>query len=533
MSVLCVIDQKMTLEDVTRKVHLAAPLAYDNSNAHSMRVTVFNQDGTEADLTGISAVGSFMRLTDTGGTVTPINGTVTGNVAEVILPGSCYVVPGRFRFTLNLSELTPTTGIDDFSTSESYSKGDLVVYSGAVWRFTSAHSAGAWTGTDAVLDGNMRTALWVEGVVERNISGTIIDPGTPVGNIEQAIGAATAAATTATAAAGTANTAAQAANDAAAAAATAMAGAVRFDQSQTIPDGGTVARSNIGAADASVYVSTAAQVFTETAQGVARKNVGATAETVFEVITGNVPFDGTDGSGTNRNCTLTRVGQRYSFSRASAHSYNSDFSLLPAVHAANYQSSGSNYDTWSAEATLKLTPGKRYRLTARIVSGTFPQDTGTVAIMPRNESGTSLAAQPIRLHNGQYTTDFLFAGTYLAITAFVSAAFYTGETPIVFDLALTEITEDGRVSGTDPVIVAGSDCAYVCTGGTGGTVDTLSFTPCAVGVCSVRFVSGTTATVLTQPNTVKMPAWWTGVAASRTYEISIADGVYGVVTSWA
>lgn len=240
MSVFCVIDQKMTLEDVTRKVHLAAPLAYDNSNAHSMRVTVFNQDGTEADLTGISAVGSFMRLG--GNTVTPINGTVTGNVAEVVLPGSCYVVPGRFRFTLNLCELTPATGINDFSAATAYSKGDLVVYNGAVYRFTTAHSAGAWTGTDAVLDGNMRTALWVEGVVERNISGTIIDPGTPVGNIEQAISSALSAASTATAAAA----------DATAAAADATAAAshsVRYDTAQTLEDTDkATARGNIGAA---------------------------------------------------------------------------------------------------------------------------------------------------------------------------------------------------------------------------------------------------------------------------------------------
>lgn len=84
------------------------------------------------------------------------------------------------------------------------------------------------------------------------------------------------------------------------------------------------------------------------------------------------------------------------------------------------------------------------------------------------------------------------------------------------------------VSGTAPVITAIPGCSYTC-----GTLDSLDFTPCASGLCSVRFTSGTTPTQLVLPSTVKMPAWWTGCAANTTYEISIADGVYGVVGSWA
>ena len=62
-------------------------------------------------------------------------------------------------------------------------------------------------------NGTTRTVLWVEGFVERNTSGTIIDPGTPVGNIEQAIGNANAAASAANAAAETATQAASAAQN--------------------------------------------------------------------------------------------------------------------------------------------------------------------------------------------------------------------------------------------------------------------------------------------------------------------------------
>lgn len=38
---------------------------------------------------------------------------------------------------------------DDFSTSASYAAGDYVIYNGSLYRFTAAHAAGAWTGTDA------------------------------------------------------------------------------------------------------------------------------------------------------------------------------------------------------------------------------------------------------------------------------------------------------------------------------------------------------------------------------------------------
>lgn len=45
-----------------------------------------------------------------------------------------------------------------------------------------------------------------------------------------------------------------------------------------------------------------------------------------------------------------------------------------------------------------------------------------------------------------------------------------------------------------------------------------------------RFTSGSTATVLTLPNTVNMPSGFS-VEASKVYEISIIDN-YGTVTSW-
>lgn len=85
------------------------------------------------------------------------------------------------------------------------------------------------------------------------------------------------------------------------------------------------------------------------------------------------------------------------------------------------------------------------------------------------------------------------------------------------------------VTGTTPTITAQDNTRYVC-----GEVATLSFTPSATGICDVVFTSGSTATVLTVPNTVKWPAWFapTALEANTTYELNVMDGVYGAVGAW-
>ena len=83
------------------------------------------------------------------------------------------------------------------------------------------------------------------------------------------------------------------------------------------------------------------------------------------------------------------------------------------------------------------------------------------------------------------------------------------------------------VSGMSPKINAVHNTVYVC-----GEVLSLDFTPCTDGVCDVIFTSGTTPTLLTMPDSVRMPKNFT-VLDNRTYEINILNGIYGVVTSWA
>lgn len=88
-------------------------------------------------------------------------------------------------------------------------------------------------------------------------------------------------------------------------------------------------------------------------------------------------------------------------------------------------------------------------------------------------------------------------------------------------------TKSVEVTGTDVIITAVSNTRYIC-----GELSTLDFTPSVTGISDVIFTSGSSKTILTLPSTVKMPDWFE-VETNMTYEISIADGVYGVVTSWA
>ena len=164
MSVHCLVEATARLDEPTREKHLPTPLMYSNVEAHAMRLAVVNNDGTPADLTDVAASATFLRSDNS--TVEPILGEITGNVVEVILPGSCYTVPGRFEFSLNL-----------------------------------AYGA------------ELRTAMFVTGFVKKATSEDIIDPGTPVGNIDQVVAQAGAAATAAANAAASATSAAAAAQE--------------------------------------------------------------------------------------------------------------------------------------------------------------------------------------------------------------------------------------------------------------------------------------------------------------------------------
>ena len=84
-----------------------------------------------------------------------------------------------------------------------------------------------------------------------------------------------------------------------------------------------------------------------------------------------------------------------------------------------------------------------------------------------------------------------------------------------------------EITSTDPVIIAQANIRYTCS----NTITSLSFTPPAAGITEIIFTTGQTAPTVTLPATVKMPEWYE-ILPNMIYEISILDGVYGMVMSW-
>lgn len=96
MSASNIINVKTDLALGVQKHRLGRLFAASDKLAHTINVTVL-QDGVAADLSGQSAVGYFIRQDEA--TVT-INGTISGNVATVTLPSSCYAKPGYFSLII-------------------------------------------------------------------------------------------------------------------------------------------------------------------------------------------------------------------------------------------------------------------------------------------------------------------------------------------------------------------------------------------------------------------------------------------------
>lgn len=92
------------------------------------------------------------------------------------------------------------------------------------------------------------------------------------------------------------------------------------------------------------------------------------------------------------------------------------------------------------------------------------------------------------------------------------------------DIGFATVRE--TVSGTSANIDPETYHYYLCGALTALTVDSSPGT----GGWSVRFTSGSTATVLTMPNTVVMPDGF-DVDASTVYEINVLDN-YALVASW-
>ena len=228
--------------------------------------------------------------------------------------------------------------------------------------YTAGHGE-TWT--------EIRTVLWVDGIVERVQDGTIIDPGTPVGNITQVITAANAAA-----------------NSAISAAANANAAATRADNA------------------VSYSVQTGKS---EEAKANARKNIGAVEPDFVNALHGLVDYDfSTPGTRSVGSANFTRSGILLAISGSNETSttpvrarLNGGFNVIGTSTVPSGWGTG-----------LALTAGHTYRWTVRQVRGTatkpplarvyaegsFTDIGGTAADSERNSVYTfTYASTPVNL----------------------------------------------------------------------------------------------------------------------------------------
>lgn len=419
---------------------------------------------------------------------------------------------------------------------------------------------GRVTLTIKLTDGSTITqALSVSAVVVRTSTDVVVDPGEVIPDI----GAIQAAAAEAL-------DAAEAANDAAAAASTAMAGSVRFDQAQTLTDAQKLqARNNIGAGTGGGGGEGAvrydeAQTLTDAQKTTARGNIAAaslvTSGTAFSQATqGGTTYDVQDARITpldilsNGLCGFdaygvagTKTQNGYKFTKGIGNRVTINGSYGGGSYFSIAMGNGIVATTSSTLPDtfvhFALQKGHSYRVTANYVSGTIGSDTNDCIVRYYTKTGSN-AVSAVQMTPSLYadiTSGKTTWARYIQADATDATLFGYGfyirgnqMTNLVIDFKLEDVTGENlayQISGATPSIVAAAGSRYICSA---AYVTSLSYTPSATGICSVRFVSGTTPTVLTLPQTVKMPDWWTGCEASRTYEISIEDGVYGVVTSWA
>lgn len=280
-------------------------------------------------------------------------------------------------------------------------------------------------------------------------------------------------------------------------------GIVRYDYQQTLTDAQkTQARENIGAADVDAYADTP------------------------------VAYWGADGSATLSGRTLQREnGHDYTISGTASGSLY--YRLNGALGVI---STTSGVNAWTG--TVDLEENTRYSLTVIPLSGAFTGTDGFYVAL-RTPDNTNVCTVNM-LSGKQRSVSFVWNDSTEKgkLILRVQQNIVT-DTSFTFRVLITKcISEDGYVdvSGTTPNIVAVPGTAYNCVG-TGSyvspvAVTELSFVPSERGACSVRFVSGTTPTVLTIPNTVKMPDWWTGCESNYTYEIKVKDGSVADVSAW-
>lgn len=96
-----VISRQVDLNEGLRQPrHLPHQLVCGNDQAHEFRI-LCTRDGETADLTGAVCMG-YVRRAD--GVTIPVEGSISGNMAAIVLPAACYQVPGHTMVSIDLQQ---------------------------------------------------------------------------------------------------------------------------------------------------------------------------------------------------------------------------------------------------------------------------------------------------------------------------------------------------------------------------------------------------------------------------------------------
>lgn len=293
----------------------------------------------------------------------------------------------------------------------------------------------------------------------------------------------------------------------------------------------------------SASVHFTAQTLTEANKAQARTNIAAACDDVAGRLSAamsmpDYKWQDTVQTATHNTLTATRYGTRLALNGQASVSGSLRVRMGGPMLYASSPSAEQNASAYAAN----FTSGHEYAVIMKLISGTVTPNSASnppaVAIFAAD--GTSAFSLNFAVKQSDvmvrtFTSDGTAGVLWWSCAnqdQFATAVYEIS----VIDLTVGRLTDRNEaldvttLTSATPTITAEAGVRYNCTA---TAVTELSFTPSSSGICSVRFKSGSTATVLTLPNTVKMPSWWTGTEANRWYEISIEDGVYGVVTTWA
>lgn len=299
-----------------------------------------------------------------------------------------------------------------------------------------------------------------------------------------------------------------------------ISSSVRYDVAQSLTEAQKeVARNNIGAGGGGGYSDAVrygvAQTLTDAQMETARLNIYAEKLTGVEIIPETSGYIRVESPATATSVAMTDGSPTITASSESA-SFKARYSLLEVTADEQYTvivrglgSSAPGMLVIAADGTiLDRQTGSSYANEQRRVV-TIPDNAKWIYFVRNASTSTSANGRTNRFWKGAFTPVRLNEVEALAASAAVI---------------------DESISGSTVTITAEANHVYHCTA---SSVASLTFTPSSSGICEVFFTSGTTATALTLPSTVKMPDGWPGVETGRVYDLMISDGKYGAVMSWA